>query len=268
MLNGSGHDFDPRSVDDLINAALTEVDDDLAWDAVGALHWRGSREVLDKVQALCNSSCPQERQLGANVLGQLGVPERTFPKESTRILHTMLKRETDPDVLQAIFVAFSHNKDPEVISIASRYASHSDPEVRHAVVLAISGYEEQKAVDLLIQMSVDPEPLVRDWATFELGTQLDLDTLAIREALADRLNDSDPITRGEAMIGLARRNDARALSAIIQGFFSAESDMALEAAAICKSTSLLPDLLGLRDHPDISAELLEEAITACTHQVG
>lgn len=38
--------YDPRLVDDLVNAATIETDEDVAWDAVSALHLRGTREVL------------------------------------------------------------------------------------------------------------------------------------------------------------------------------------------------------------------------------
>lgn len=69
---------DPRSVDDLVNCALNESDDEAAWDAVCALHWKGNREVLRSAETLCSSPCVQERRLGADILGQLGVPDRTF----------------------------------------------------------------------------------------------------------------------------------------------------------------------------------------------
>lgn len=45
---------DTRSVADLFEVAL-ETDNDAAWEAVAALHWRGSKEVLDRALALTHS---------------------------------------------------------------------------------------------------------------------------------------------------------------------------------------------------------------------
>lgn len=207
---------DPRTVDELFLAALTETDDDLAWQPVSALHYRGTHEALDRARALCLSECSFERRLGADVLGQLGVPERTFSRECCAILMRMLKGERKANVLQSVLIAISHNHWPEVISQASQCAYHSDPGVRHAAALALIGYEEETAIECLIRLSRDPDNDVRDWATFGLGSQCDLGIPPIRDALAERLSDPHDDTRTEAIMGLARRQDPRAVAAIHQ----------------------------------------------------
>ena len=75
---------DPRSTDELIRIALSEEDINEAWNEVVVLHFRGNREVFEKAKNLCESNCPQERELGANILGQLGVPKATGRKKVTR----------------------------------------------------------------------------------------------------------------------------------------------------------------------------------------
>ena len=55
----------------------------------------------------------------------------------------------------------------------------------------------------------------RNWATFALGALSELDSPAIREALAARLADADDEVRGEAIGGLAKRQDERAVDAIL-----------------------------------------------------
>lgn len=254
---------DPRPVDELVNAALTEPDDELARDAVRVLHWRGTKEVLQRATSLCGSECSQERRLGADILGQLGVPDRMFPQQCSRILFAMLDTEIDADVLQSIFIAFSHLSEPKVIGVAAKYAEHPDSDVRYAVVHALTGHEEQAAINLLIQLSNDLEAYVRDWATFGLGTQVELDTSEIRNALAARLNDSDDNARGEAMIGLARRNDPRAILAIQKALTSCATEKAIEAAALSKSPELLPALVALRGATELPESRLDGAIAAC-----
>jgi HEAT repeat protein len=239
---------DPRSIDELVTTALTEPDEDIAWNAVVALHFRGTREVLEKAEALCHSICAAERRLGANILGQLGVPERTCPGECVSVLLGMLDHEVDADVLQAVFVALSHLGDADAIGPALRYQGHSDPEVRHGVVLALTGYEDQRAVDTLIELSHDQDAHVRDWATFALGQQIAFDTPVIRETLADRLTDSDYETRCEAIMGLALRGDRRVIPSISKELVSDSVGCSVvEAAAIIPDPDFYPLLLGLRD---------------------
>ena len=96
---------------------------------------------------------------------------------------------------------------------------HHDPGVRRAVAQALprlSGAPRPPAVvSALVTLSADPVAEVRDWACYGLGTRLsEVDTPALRDALADRLDDPDPHTRCEALLGLARRHDPRAVPAV------------------------------------------------------
>ena len=250
---------------ELISILLSGPDEDLYWDGVCALHWRGSHEVLDRAVRLCRSFCAVERRAGADILGQLGVPDRTFPESCLRTLLDMLVEEDDHDVLRAVLVALSHLRDPEAIVPASRFRHHPDPDVRHGVVLALTGHEEEQALNVLIELTRDPEAHVRDWATFALGSQVDVDTPELRDALAGRLSDEDDDTRAEAMVGLAQRGDRRVLTALRREL---ESDsvgaLAVEAAALIGDPELHPALLALVDWWDVDAGSLGEAIRACS----
>jgi hypothetical protein len=55
-----------------------------------------------------------------------------------------------------------------------------------------------------------PSAKVRGWATFCLGSELDADGPAVREALLRRVDDPEGDAAGEALVGLARRGDPRA----------------------------------------------------------
>ena len=118
-MTGNGFpQSDSRSVDELFNVALTGGDEEAAWNAIAALHWRATREVLHRAATLCGSPCPYERQAGADILGQLGVPEQKFPRECAAVLIEMLESEADADVLYSIFIAFGHLHDPVVLAMA------------------------------------------------------------------------------------------------------------------------------------------------------
>lgn len=256
---------DPRTTEQLISVALTEPDEHLAWDAICTLHFRGTSQVLHRASELCRSANPVERRLGADILGQLGVPDRTFPTECVAVLLGMMSSEIDPEVLRAIFIALGHQRQPEAIEPALAYRQHSDPQVRHAVVLALTGHDDPQAIHGLIELSRDADVEVRDWATFAMASQTDLDTPVLREALAERLTDSDQDTRGEAMVGLATRKDARAIPAICKELTSPNvAYQVFEAAQLIASSDLLPQLLEWRDQNGSNDSQLADAIAACS----
>ena len=254
---------DQRSVDDLVNTAITETNEEFAWQAVCALHWRGSREVLQRANVLCVSASIKERRLGADILGQLGLPERTFPAESFDLLRSMLQVGEQADVLQAALVGLSHHGNADAVPFACEFSTHPDPEVRHAAVLALTGHETPPAIDCLISLCDDVDAHVRDWATCALGSQCELDTPAIRDALSQRLKDPDDDARGEALVGLAQRNDERVIAALKKEL-SSESvgKLAIEAAEAIASKELHSYLIALREWWDVDPELLERAIAA------
>jgi hypothetical protein len=256
---------DPRTVDELICAALCDpayLND--GWEAVVALHWRGAAEVLERAAGLTCSFCAVERRVGADILGQLGIPH-AFPTQCVSILRKMLRREADAGVLHSILIALGHLGEPEAIEPASRFRWHHDPEVRYGVVQALTGHEDPLAIESLIELSKDDDARVRDWATFGLGQQLDADTPSLREALIERLTDSDEEARGEALIGLARRGDARLIPALINELESESvGTLAVEAAELIADPQLYSALVALRDCWDVNADLLEAAILACS----
>ncbi len=231
----------PHAVQELVNVAIDEIDRNVAWEAVCALHWRGSRDVLEVAQDLCQQSCPKERKLGCDILGQIGVPERTFPEDCVVTLLETLGGEKEPSVLQSIFVALYHLGDERSISVATAFKNHPEEDVRHAVVLALTGHDNESALATLIELTNDPSPQVRDWATFGLGTQSAADSPAIRDALAARVNDVDADTRGEALVGLARRGDSRAVDAINHGNLPfVETDHFAQAELLLNEKGLAP----------------------------
>jgi HEAT repeat protein len=258
----------PPSTRDLINRALTDPDENRAWEAVTILHFRATPEVFEEARALCRSECPQERELGANILGQLGIPHRLFLDESVAILAEMSRTETDIEVVGSVCTALGHLHHPGTVEPLVRWKGHPNVDIRLRVAMALGGHEEPQAIDGLIELSVDADEDVRDWATCGLGSMIDLDTPRIRAALCARLEDVDPVTRAEAFVGLARREDERVISPLIEALrpecldtFEPRQDLVLEAAEEIADPRLLPALLALRDRPE--NQWIEEIIRRC-----
>ena len=112
---------------------------------------------------------------------------------------------------------------------------------------------------------------MRDWATFSLAQVTTADTPLVREALNARLCDSDSGARSEAMMGLARRKDPRAIPAVAEALTSGQfAGLVLEAAAEIASPDLCSALQAARDHARRKAGMAvsfrnewQEAVIAC-----
>jgi HEAT repeat protein len=257
---------DPRSTAELISISLRgEADDERALDALHLLHWRGTRDVLKAAAHLLRSPLPHERARGADILGQLGIPERTFPEECVRLLLDVLRRETEPAVLESAATALGFFHDPRAVPALVKLKAHPNPAVRFGVVQGLSGQELPEAVAALIELSGDPDDDIRNWATFELGTQLETDVPELREALLRRVSDPHGEIQGEALVGLARRKDPRVLEPLVAAL-SAPTVLvlAVEAAELLEDPRLLPVLVQLRDRPgeadDYFRQVLDKVI--------
>jgi hypothetical protein len=109
---------------------------------------------------------------------------------------------------------------------------------------------------------------IRCWATFGLGSLLDVDGERVGRALGRRLDDPEGDAAGEALIGLARRRD-RSIRAKVRALLETENvgTLIVEAAGQLADSSLVPSLEPLKGSgwakDDPPGWLLDEALTAC-----
>lgn len=255
---------------DLIDDALG-ADGEIAAEAIMTLERRGDRATFDAMCALLDDPEPRRRAFAADVLGQLAhaaadTAAEALPEQCFEALAARLAGEDDPAVLGALGVAFGHLRDPRAIARMLPHASHPDDRVRHGVVMTLMGHDDAEALDALMALSIDADDDIRNWATFALGTQTEVDTPALRAALIARLDDRDPETRGEAFVGLAERGDETAVPAVAAALEAGLDARAIEAAARLGHPDLHAPLTALRDHPEMTAryaEELDEAIARC-----
>ena len=200
---------DPRSVPALFEAAC-QFDTEAAWDAVAALHYRGSKEVLDRALILVDADDPASRARAADILGQIGMPVRTFPEQCFAAVLPLLSDAAQPVLFAAIF-SLQHIDPLRAAPHIIPFADHPDDGVRYATAFALGAVDTAEANGTLLKLMSDRDAEVRNWATFGVGQQSDADTQPIREALNARLTDDDPDVRYEAVVGLGRRRDRRAL---------------------------------------------------------
>jgi hypothetical protein len=143
--------------------------------------------------------------LGADILGQLGVPVRTFPEEALHLLLKMLEREHNNATLRSVVIALGHQHDSRIVASVAAMKDHPDAEVRYSIAFSLGGFDNDVAIDALVALSRDASVMVRNWATFALGSLTDRDDAKVCDALVARLTDSDADTRAEAIAGLEKR---------------------------------------------------------------
>ncbi|MEU8518489.1 ankyrin repeat domain-containing protein [Streptomyces sp. NBC_01216] len=193
-------------------------------EAVAALARRADGETFRAASAWCGSGDTRRQALGADVLAALG-GFRAAGLPVLRRLAAGLRpaaedsgeaagaaREPALAVVAALGTAGDAAALPELLA----FAAHPDAEVRRALGCALTGLVPAGcpgAVEVLVGLSRDPDPGVRDWATLALA-ELPEDTPPLRAALAERLDDTDPDTVAEAARGLAMRQDQRAVEVL------------------------------------------------------
>ncbi|HEY7326234.1 MAG TPA: HEAT repeat domain-containing protein [Gemmataceae bacterium] len=252
-MNETPNALDQRPTAELVNLLLINRDEDEAesvyWSAMRVLHLRGTLEVFEAARSLCLSSCSLEQRIGCGILAQLGSPEESFASASFLLVVSVIRRTDDLDTLANGLCALGWLADLRGVDVVLHYIGHADSDIRYWVTHALTAMnEDERCIEGLIRLSTDPDADVRDWATFGLGSQTEQDTPAIREALVARLPDADEIVRGEALVGLAKRQDERVIEPLLQALESetykcTPNDYATEA---------LSELRDIEKHPRLS----------------
>ena len=260
-------------LDRLIAIALASDDeDDAYWDSVRELRKRGTREVFQRAAELCSAPDARSRELGLDILAQLGSDaERPFLEDVIRIA-TPLANDSDAIVRRSAISALGHQWDVRSLATLLQHQFDADANVRWAVAQAIptvvSSPPEPSAVAALVTLMRDEDSDVRDWATFGIGSLLDVDGNEIRQALTERLDDPDGDTAGEALVGLARRGDLGIVDRVNALLANPQiGNLIVEAAGELADPRLIPALERLREAgwagSDPLGAILETAIGAC-----
>lgn len=234
----------------LVALAYNEDDEDKYWRIIAKLHKRGSSHEFEAAQKLVKSEDSTEREIGADILGQLGWSTKAYQYESVSILIKRLSDSND-DVIASAAFSLGHRNDHRAAPYLIKLIEHQNPRVRFGVVSGLSGLEDKFSIDALIKLSRDKDFDVRNWATFGLGSLCEIDTKELKKALHDRLHDIEYEIRGEALIGLANRKDNSILNNLInelEGEFN--GNWAIEAAKLLAMPQCCKVLLKLKDRLD------------------
>jgi HEAT repeat protein len=252
-MNECDNQEDTRSTTELVNALLSSNDEDAVdsgyWNALSDLHRRGTLDIFEAARVLCTSTCPFEQRAGCRILAQLGAPQMPFVSESFPLIESVMRGTNDMNTLANAVSALGWLHDLRGVDLLLPHVDHANQDIRYWVTLSLTALREDKrCVDALIRLSADPSAEVRDWATFGLGSMTEQDNVAIREALLARLDDDDAIVRGEALVGLAKRQDERVVEPLLKEldagtYNDAVNDYAQEALNALKNVGTNPRLI-------------------------
>ncbi|WP_339889907.1 hypothetical protein [uncultured Flavobacterium sp.] len=188
------------------------------WNYISELRKRKSKDIFEKSFLFTKSENIKEKIIGINVLAQFGYP-RLHKKIILKRFFELLKTEKDKKVLSSILYAIGHNNENltvNQINFICSFKKNRSVLIKHSLISAILSKTENLAIKTLIELSNDKDSDIRDWATFGLGTQIEIDNSEIRRALWERVNDNDEITREEAIFGLAKRKDIKIKEILIK----------------------------------------------------
>mgnify|MGYP003340151961 CR=1 FL=1 len=182
----------------------------------------------------------------------------------------MLPIERDHEVITSLISALSFRKMTEATPWLLSLADDPSEDIRWRIAwaLPIPGIDDprmyQASLQTLLKLMQDPVPLVRDWSTFSLS-MTDEDTPIVRQALLERLSDSDFQTRSEAAVGLANRKVPEGIDLLSEHLLSDQvGELYVEAAEVYADRRLKPALQSLEKWWDVNPELLKRAQAACS----
>jgi len=230
-------------------------------------------ELFDELMARLDGQPPEVVCLSLQLLGQLGAADgdSTWQQKALPTFIELVEAD-DIDVATAAVHALGHAATAGVrwdAAVLRSAAADDDEVLRHAVAAALGSGGlcdvDPEAVRLMLFLAVDPDPDVRSWAIFGLGSQSQSDSELLRETFRKAAQDDEPEIRGEALVALARRKDPEAQALILAELTAEETTvLAIEAAEALADPALVEALEGLKALWPEERATIEAALAACT----
>lgn len=224
-----------------LSQALKE-DPEAYWAAVREVRQREAEAVFAALSPFASSEEPLLRQLVPDVLR--GMP--ALIEKTVALFKQMSATEEDAGVLEAIAGAFTELRHASVVELLLPLTKHELPELRLSAMQGLVQALEQ-VMDRFIELAADSAPEVRNWALFALSALVEVRPQhvgALREVFVRHMHDPHAEAQAEAVLGLARCSDRRALDPVAVGL-RAKKPMSqyVEAAEFLISKGIGADVL-------------------------
>ncbi|BCY10410.1 HEAT repeat domain-containing protein [Actinoplanes sp. L3-i22] len=210
-------------LDLLLRLARREIEDpygETSQPALVALHQRPTREVFDIAATLLHDNDVTQRELGAQILrnlGDEGPDGRPFRVETITLMRARLRTETDPAVLSWIISALGYHHGKEALPQVLAFTDHPDDRVRFHIAAALTSLVdldrvEPEAADALIRLCHDEDDETRFYALYAATREIaGLDVQRVTDLAAQLTNDPDEQIQAMAVAHLETVREVRAL---------------------------------------------------------
>lgn len=236
------------------------------WDNILELRKRPTKDVFLLAKSYANNSNDKIKEIGIDVLAQLGLKERPFQQLTLNLFFDLLQQPQSPKILKALLYGLSHNNDnlsSKDLVLIIPYKNHRSKIVRLAATFALSGIENELAINALLELMQDKDASIRDWATFGIGSLIESDSPSIQNALKINSQDTDMNVRHEAIRGLANRN-VEVLNMVEDEIkHDTTSNLLFEVIQDLNATQFLPQLNLLLTKYGEQNDIWSERLKAC-----
>ncbi|MGW3654657.1 HEAT repeat domain-containing protein [Streptomyces sp. NPDC005151] len=227
-------DAEAATDDELFVKALHEISmedtEDDPLPALEALQDRPTLYVFERAARLLAHESPDERELGARILRELGPYDaegcRPFTAKTIKVIVAEMPDEPDPWILGWMISALGYHNAQEALDLVLSYQTHAAQPVRFSVAAALPAladreHTEDRVVEALLKLSEDDNEAVRWYALYALFNETAGITDAQKTAWANTLAE-----RGDA----ERRAELRQLGTTLDDHVDIALRNALEQA--------------------------------------
>jgi HEAT repeat protein len=259
------------SEDRLFAQALTAPRTETVEEAIEQLRARGSRLIAERAMRMVQSTERIERLVGIDVLNDFGAKQNfPFREEYALILVAALDTDDELQLVRTISAVAKTGCDSALEPLL-RLSRHRSNAVRLCVAKGLPSltngelvFESDPLTQVLLTLISDQDEEVRNWATFGIGSMVNVDGPTIRAALRAALVDVNGDARAEALTGLVRRRDPCSYDAVVRALTDESiGRLSVQAAAILGDERLTELLRNLTSWWDIDLEGLEWALYRC-----
>ena len=215
------------------------------WNYIKELIDRKPEECFNKGLSLISSSLLDERTIGTRILAKL-FDENYKTKKILISFFKLLNLETEEEILILILFAISNSNEilnENQIILLSKFKEHNDY-VKSCLLDALSKQTNEKAIDVLIKLSQDKNPEIRERAVDYLGEKLVTD-VKIKKALWNCVSDKNQEVSFYAIFALSRHKDRKIRDILIKELETIEEEnghILVKSVEILNDKSLCPHI--------------------------